>query len=158
MDAQAARAEALAAQERAQQSLPLSELSPEEFLPVSPATAADVTGSGIGQDRSVLAAANPAAAGLAAVPTVDFQQRREAGNMAPAAPVRKFKLGSRPDGVPDVLDAIQELGGIGGPMLGSLLISTGMKLDSIFYVLAGIGLFGVLLSLLVPMSRSAAGR
>ena len=50
------------------------------------------------------------------------------------------------------------LGGIGGPMLGSLLISTGMKLDSIFYVLAGIGLFGVLLTLLVPMSRSAAGR
>ena len=50
------------------------------------------------------------------------------------------------------------LGGIGGPMLGSLLISTGLKLDAIFYVLAGIGLFGVLLTLLVPMSRSAAGR
>ena len=48
------------------------------------------------------------------------------------------------------------LGGIGGPMLGSVLISTGLKLDSIFYVLAGIGLFGVLLTLLVPMSRSAA--
>ncbi len=50
------------------------------------------------------------------------------------------------------------LGGIAGPMLGSLLISTGMKLDAIFYVLAGIGLFGVLLTLLVPMSRSAAAR
>ena len=50
------------------------------------------------------------------------------------------------------------LGGIGGPMLGSLLISAGIQLDSIFYVLAGIGLFGVLLTLLVPMSRSAANR
>lgn len=50
------------------------------------------------------------------------------------------------------------LGGIGGPMLGSLLISAGIQLDSIFYVLAGIGLFGVLLTLLVPMARSAANR
>lgn len=47
------------------------------------------------------------------------------------------------------------LGGIGGPLLGSLLISTGLKLDSIFYILAGIGLLGVLLTLLVPMSRSS---
>src|SRR5262249_54268512 len=39
------------------------------------------------------------------------------------------------------------LGGIGGPLLGSLLISTGLKLDSIFYILAGIGLLGVLLTL-----------
>ena len=50
------------------------------------------------------------------------------------------------------------LGGIAGPMLGSLLISAGIQLDSIFYVLAGIGLFGVLLTLLVPMSRSAGHR
>jgi len=50
------------------------------------------------------------------------------------------------------------LGGIGGPMLGSLLIGTGMQLDAIFYVLAGIGVFGVVLTLLVPMSRSAASR
>ncbi len=50
------------------------------------------------------------------------------------------------------------LGGIAGPMLGSLLISAGIALDSIFYVLAGIGLFGVLLTLLVPMARSAANR
>lgn len=47
------------------------------------------------------------------------------------------------------------LGGIGGPMLGSLLISTGLKLDAIFYVLAAIGLLGVLLTLLVPISRSS---
>ncbi|MDD2728920.1 aromatic acid/H+ symport family MFS transporter [Malikia sp.] len=50
------------------------------------------------------------------------------------------------------------LGGIAGPMLGSVLISAGIQLDSIFYVLAGIGLFGVLLTLLVPMARSAANR
>ncbi len=50
------------------------------------------------------------------------------------------------------------LGGIAGPMLGSVLISAGIQLDSIFYVLAGIGLFGVLLTLLVPMSRSAGHR
>lgn len=50
------------------------------------------------------------------------------------------------------------LGGIGGPMLGSLLISAGLLLDSIFYVLACIGVFGVLLTLMVPMSRSAAAQ
>ena len=47
------------------------------------------------------------------------------------------------------------LGGIGGPMLGSLLITSGLPLDSIFYILAGIALFGVTLTLLVPLSRSA---
>jgi AAHS family benzoate transporter-like MFS transporter len=46
------------------------------------------------------------------------------------------------------------LGGIGGPMLGSTLISAGFKLDSIFYVLAGLGLMGVMLTLLVPMARA----
>ena len=33
-----------------------------------------------------------------------------------------------------------------------------MQLDAIFYVLAGIGVFGVVLTLLVPMSRSAMHR
>ena len=47
------------------------------------------------------------------------------------------------------------LGGIGGPMLGSFLISASIALDSIFYVLAGLGILGVVLTLLVPMSRSA---
>lgn len=46
------------------------------------------------------------------------------------------------------------LGGIGGPMLGSTMIGAGFKLDSIFYVLAGLGLLGVLLPQLVPMARS----
>ena len=47
------------------------------------------------------------------------------------------------------------IGGIGGPMLGSFLIGAGLELDYIFYILAGLGLLGVLLTLLVPMSRSA---
>ena len=47
------------------------------------------------------------------------------------------------------------LGGIGGPMLGSLLITSGLPLDSIFYTLAGIALLGVALTLFVPIARSA---
>lgn len=47
------------------------------------------------------------------------------------------------------------IGGIGGPMLGSFLIGAGLELDYIFYILAGLGLLGVVLTLLVPMSRSA---
>ncbi len=46
------------------------------------------------------------------------------------------------------------LGGIGGPMLGSTLIGAGLALDAIFYVLAGLGVVGMLLTLLVPMERS----
>jgi AAHS family benzoate transporter-like MFS transporter len=49
------------------------------------------------------------------------------------------------------------LGGVAGPMLGSLLIGMGLKLDSIFYILGGVGVLGVLLTLLVPMSRSVHG-
>ncbi len=48
------------------------------------------------------------------------------------------------------------LGGIGGPMLGSVLIGANFALDSIFYVLAGIGVVGILLTLLVPMTRASA--
>ena len=47
------------------------------------------------------------------------------------------------------------IGGIGGPLLGSVLIGTGLSLDLIFYVLAGLALLGVCLTLLVPLSRSA---
>jgi len=46
------------------------------------------------------------------------------------------------------------LGGIGGPMLGSSMIGAGFALDSIFYVLAGLGVVGVLLTSLVPMARA----
>jgi AAHS family benzoate transporter-like MFS transporter len=46
------------------------------------------------------------------------------------------------------------LGGIGGPLLGGLLISAGLALNSIFYILAGIALLGVVLTLLVPTRRA----
>lgn len=45
------------------------------------------------------------------------------------------------------------LGGIGGPVLGSAMIGAGLGLDSIFFVLAGLGALGMLLTLLVPMAR-----
>ena len=45
------------------------------------------------------------------------------------------------------------LGGIGGPVLGSTMIGAGLALNSIFYVLAGLGLVGAALTLLVPMQR-----
>lgn len=47
------------------------------------------------------------------------------------------------------------LGGIGGPMLGGLLIGAGFALDSTFYVLAALALFGALLTLLVPVRTTA---
>lgn len=45
------------------------------------------------------------------------------------------------------------LGGVGGPLLGGFLISGGFALSSIFYILAGIAVLGVLLTLAVPMAR-----
>ena len=45
------------------------------------------------------------------------------------------------------------LGGVGGPLLGGFLIGGGFALNSIFYVLAGLGLLGVMLTLLVPIAR-----
>jgi AAHS family benzoate transporter-like MFS transporter len=45
------------------------------------------------------------------------------------------------------------LGGVAGPVLGGLLIGAGLALDSIFYVLAGLALFGAVLTLLVPIAR-----
>lgn len=46
------------------------------------------------------------------------------------------------------------LGGIGGPLLGGLLISAGVTLSSIFFLLAAVALLAVLLTLLVPARRS----
>jgi len=48
------------------------------------------------------------------------------------------------------------LGGIGGPMLGSFLIASGLRLDAIFYILAAIAVVGVALTTLVPLGRSGA--
>ncbi len=46
------------------------------------------------------------------------------------------------------------LGGVGGPLLGGFLIGSGFALDSIFYILTGLALLGMLLTLLVPMARA----
>src|SRR3954453_20791373 len=45
------------------------------------------------------------------------------------------------------------LGGVGGPLLGGYLVGAGLALDSIFYVLAALGLLGLVLTLLVPVGR-----
>ena len=42
------------------------------------------------------------------------------------------------------------LGGVGGPLLGGLMVTAGLALNSIFYVLGGLALLGVVLTLLVP--------
>jgi AAHS family benzoate transporter-like MFS transporter len=47
------------------------------------------------------------------------------------------------------------LGGVGGPLIGGLLVAAGLALDSIFYTLAGLALFGTVLTLLVPMAGRA---
>ncbi len=44
-------------------------------------------------------------------------------------------------------------GGVAGPLLGGFLISAGFELNAIFYVLAGLGLLGLLLTLLEPTGR-----
>jgi AAHS family benzoate transporter-like MFS transporter len=46
------------------------------------------------------------------------------------------------------------LGGVGGPLLGGVLVGTGFALNSIFYVLAGLALLGLLITLMVPVRRS----
>ncbi|MBM7808500.1 AAHS family benzoate transporter-like MFS transporter [Geodermatophilus bullaregiensis] len=46
------------------------------------------------------------------------------------------------------------LGGIGGPLVGGLLIASGLALNSIFYVLTALAVVGSLLTLLVPRAES----
>jgi MFS transporter, AAHS family, benzoate transport protein len=46
------------------------------------------------------------------------------------------------------------LGGVGGPLLGGFLIGAGFALNSIFYILAGLAFFGMLLTLLVPVRHT----
>ena len=45
------------------------------------------------------------------------------------------------------------LGGVAGPLVGGLLVAAGLQLEAIFYVLTGMGVFGALLTLLVPVAR-----
>jgi AAHS family benzoate transporter-like MFS transporter len=48
------------------------------------------------------------------------------------------------------------LGGVAGPMLGGYLAGGGFALETIFYILAGLGAVGAVLTLMVPMARGAA--
>jgi AAHS family benzoate transporter-like MFS transporter len=45
------------------------------------------------------------------------------------------------------------LGGVGGPLLGGLLLGSGLALNSIFFVLAGLAVFGFLLTVVVPRAK-----
>jgi AAHS family benzoate transporter-like MFS transporter len=45
------------------------------------------------------------------------------------------------------------LGGVGGPLLGGFLLGAGLAIDNIFFVLAGLAVLGLLLTLLVPVAR-----
>lgn len=46
------------------------------------------------------------------------------------------------------------LGGIGGPLIGGLLIASGLALNTIFYVLTALAVVGGLLTLLVPRAET----
>lgn len=48
------------------------------------------------------------------------------------------------------------LGGIGGPLIGGLLIASGLALNSIFYVLTVLAVVGALLTLVVPKAARQA--
>ena len=45
------------------------------------------------------------------------------------------------------------LGGVSGPLLGGLFLAAGLGVNSVFYVLAGLALVGVLLTLMVPKTH-----
>jgi AAHS family benzoate transporter-like MFS transporter len=45
------------------------------------------------------------------------------------------------------------LGGVGGPLLGGLLLAAGLTVNSVFYVLTGLALLGVILTLLLPKAH-----
>jgi AAHS family benzoate transporter-like MFS transporter len=47
------------------------------------------------------------------------------------------------------------LGGVSGPLLGGLLLGAGLTVNSSFYVLAGLALLGVILTLMVPHAHRA---
>lgn len=50
------------------------------------------------------------------------------------------------------------LGGIGGPIIGGLLITAGLALNSIFYVLVALAVLGAVLTLFVPTAARTAQR
>jgi AAHS family benzoate transporter-like MFS transporter len=50
------------------------------------------------------------------------------------------------------------LGGIGGPLVGGLLVASGIALDSVFHVLTALAVVGALLTLVVPTSDARHGQ
>jgi AAHS family benzoate transporter-like MFS transporter len=50
------------------------------------------------------------------------------------------------------------LGGIGGPLIGGLLVASGIALDSVFHVLTALAVLGALLTLLVPTAEARHAR
>ena len=50
------------------------------------------------------------------------------------------------------------LGGVGGPLIGGLLIAAGLSIEAILFILAGLALVGVVLTLIVPATSAASGR
>ncbi|MBC3190697.1 aromatic acid/H+ symport family MFS transporter [Pseudonocardia sp. C8] len=50
------------------------------------------------------------------------------------------------------------LGGVGGPLVGGLMVASGLALDSIFYVLAALAVAGVVLTWLVPGTHRGVPR
>lgn len=47
------------------------------------------------------------------------------------------------------------LGGVGGPLIGGLLIAAGLSIETILFILAGLALVGVALTLIVPATSAA---
>ena len=45
------------------------------------------------------------------------------------------------------------LGGVSGPLLGGLVLAAGLSVNSIFYILTGLAVLGVILTLLVPRAH-----
>lgn len=46
------------------------------------------------------------------------------------------------------------LGGVGGPLIGGLLIAAGLSIEAILFILAGLALLGVALTLIVPATSA----
>ena len=46
------------------------------------------------------------------------------------------------------------LGGVSGPLLGGLLLAAGLGVNSVFYILTGLALVGVVLTLMVPNTHA----
>jgi AAHS family benzoate transporter-like MFS transporter len=45
--------------------------------------------------------------------------------------------------------------GVSGPLLGGFVLAAGLSVDSIFYILTGLAVVGVVLTLLVPRAHVA---